>query len=120
LADEDLEKLLRYARAACDILILDTPAILLSGDAIPLIRRAEGVLLVARTGKTSIDAAERVSETLTRIGAPVVGFALNGTRSVGASWRSSPYRIAKDLPTVTPTPARTSDAEEPADSSARR
>jgi tyrosine-protein kinase len=120
LADEDLEKLLRYARAECDILILDTPAILLSGDAVQLIRRADGVLLVARTGKTSMDAAERVSETLTRIGAPVVGFALNGTRSVGASWRSSPYRIAKDLPTVTATPARTRDAGEPADSSARR
>ena len=63
LADEDLEKLLRYARAECDILILDTPAVLMSGDAIPLIRRADGVLLIARNGKTSIDAADRVSET---------------------------------------------------------
>ncbi len=88
LADEAIEKLLRYARAECDILILDTPAVLMSGDAIPLIRRADGVLLIARNGKTSIDAAERVSETLARIGAPVLGFALNGTKSVGAGWRS--------------------------------
>ena len=120
LADEDLEKLLRYARAECDILILDTPAVLLSGDAIPLIRRADGVLLIARNGKTSIDAAERVSETLARIGAPVLGFALNGTKGVGAGWRSHPYRVARDLPSVTPAPAITSDAEEPADASARR
>ncbi len=64
LADEDLEKLVSYARAECDILIVDTPAMLLSGDAVPLIRHADGVLLVARVGKTSMDAAERVSETL--------------------------------------------------------
>jgi Mrp family chromosome partitioning ATPase/capsular polysaccharide biosynthesis protein len=119
LADEALEKLLRYARAECDILILDTPAVLLSGDAIPLIRRADGVLLIARNGKTSIDAAQRVSETLARIGAAVLGFALNGTKGVGAGWRSHPYRVARDLPSVTPAPDITS-AGEPAGARAGR
>ena len=100
LATEEIQKLVRYARAECDILIVDTPAILMSGDAVPLIQHADGVLLVTRVGKTPTDAAERVSETLERVGAPVIGFALNGARSVGAGWRSSPYQVAKDLPTA--------------------
>jgi capsular exopolysaccharide synthesis family protein len=105
LANDDLQKLVRYARADCDILILDTPAILLSGDAAPLVQRADGVLLVTRVGKTSIDAADRVSETLERIGAPVIGFTLNGARGLGSGWRSSTYQVSKDRPSVGPTPA---------------
>ena len=61
LADEALEKLLRYARAECDILILDTPAVLMSGDAIPLIRRADGVLLIARH-REDVDRGRGTSE----------------------------------------------------------
>ncbi len=120
LADEDLEKLVWYARAECDILIVDTPAILLSGDAVPLIQHADGVLLVARIGRTSLDAAERVSETLARVGAPVLGFALNGARGVGAGWRSSPYRVVKNIPSVDAAPAVVGDAADPADASLGR
>jgi Mrp family chromosome partitioning ATPase/capsular polysaccharide biosynthesis protein len=114
LADEDLEKLVGYARAECDILIVDTPAILLSGDAVPLIQHADGVLLVARIGRTSLDAAERVSETLARVGAPVIGFALNGARGVGAGWRSSPYQVVKHIPSVDAGPVVVGDAADPA------
>ena len=122
LADEDLEKLVTYARAECDILIVDTPAILLSGDAVPLITHADGVLLVARVGKTSIDAAERVSETLERVGAPVLGFALNGARGVGAGWRSSPYQVVKraaPVPSSGPAAVVLGDASDPAEPSLR-
>ena len=119
LADEDLEKLVWYARAECDILIVDTPAMLLSGDAVPLIRHADGVLLVARVGKTSMDAAERVSETLERVGAPVIGFTLNGARGVGAGWRSSPYRVVKRVPSVDAAPVVIGDASDPAEPSLR-
>ena len=100
LASEDLQKLIRYARAECDFLILDTPAILLSGDAAPLVQRADAVLLIARVGRTSVDATDRVSETLERIGAPVIGFALNGSTGVGTGWRSTPYKVSKDRPVV--------------------
>jgi len=120
LADEDLEKLVSYARAECDILIVDTPAILLSGDAVPLIQHADGVLLIARIGRTSLDAAERVSETLARVGAPVIGFALNGARGVGAGWRSSPYRVVRTTPSVDAAPVVVDDASDPADLSPGR
>jgi capsular exopolysaccharide synthesis family protein len=119
LADEDLEKIITYARAECDILIVDTPAMLLSGDAVPLIRHADGVLLVARVGRTSIDAADRVSETLARVGAPVIGFTLNGARGVGASWRSTPYRVEKSIPSVDAAPVVIGDAPDPAEPSLR-
>ncbi len=110
LATEEVQKLLRYARAECDVLIVDTPALLISGDAVPLMQDADGVLLIARVGKTSIDAAQRVSETLARLGAPVVGFTLNGAKSVGSGWRSSPYRVVGREPSVDLAPIVTSDA----------
>jgi len=119
LADDDLVKIIQYARAECDILIVDTPAMLLSGDAVPLVRHADGVLLVARIGRTSIDAAERVSETLRRVGAPVIGFTLNGARGVGAGWRSSPYRVEKRVPSVDPDPVVVDEASDPAEPSLR-
>lgn len=119
LADDDLEKIVSYARAECDILIVDTPAMLLSGDAVPLIRHADGALLVARVGKTSIDAAERVSETLERVGAPVIGFTLNGARGVGAGWRSTPYQVVRRAPSDDPAPVVLGDASDPAEPSLR-
>jgi capsular exopolysaccharide synthesis family protein len=110
LASNDLHNLLRYAREEAQIVILDTPAILLSGDAVSQIQDADAVLLVARLGKTTLEAAERVGVTLERLGAHVIGHALNGSRSVRSHWRRTAYRVAKGSPvTVVPdlAPART-------------
>jgi capsular exopolysaccharide synthesis family protein len=93
LASEDFRRLIKHARAEAEVVIIDTPAILLSGDAVPQLVAADAVLLVARIGRTTIEAAERASETLDRLGAHVIGFALNGSRSVGSPWRRSGYRV---------------------------
>ena len=96
LASEELRSLVRHAREEAEIVILDTPAILLSGDAIPPLQEADAVLFVARVGKTTIPAAERASETLARLGLRVVGYTLNGSRTAGSVWRRGSYRVVKD------------------------
>jgi capsular exopolysaccharide synthesis family protein len=91
LAAEDMRDLLKIAAEEADIVILDTPALMLSGDAASLLARADGVLLVARVGKVTVDSAERMSETLDRLGSPVIGFALNGTSRQSIGWRNGSY-----------------------------
>jgi len=92
LAAEEMRDLLKLAGQEADVVILDTPALLLSGDAASLLPRADGVLLVARVGKISVDSAERVSETLENLGAPTIGFVLNGMRRPPTGWRRQSYR----------------------------
>jgi capsular exopolysaccharide synthesis family protein len=92
LATEEMRNLLKLAGDEADIVILDTPALMLSGDAASLLQRADGVLLVSRIGKATIDSADRVSETLDRLGSPVIGFALNGTRRPSTGWHHRSYR----------------------------
>jgi Mrp family chromosome partitioning ATPase len=101
LARKEFESILRYAKEDAQIVIFDTPAILLSGDALPTIQEAEAVLLVARIGKTPVDAALRVRESLDRLGARVIGMALNGSKGVVPGWRQTPYRVARDDTAVT-------------------
>jgi Mrp family chromosome partitioning ATPase/capsular polysaccharide biosynthesis protein len=92
LAAEELGELLRLAGEEADVVILDTPALMSSGEAASLLPRADGVLLVARLGKLSIDSAELVSDTLERLGSPTIGFALNGARRSRVGWHRSPSR----------------------------
>jgi Mrp family chromosome partitioning ATPase/capsular polysaccharide biosynthesis protein len=96
LAQAGFGSILNYAREEAQIVIVDTPAVLLSGDALPAIKDAEAVLVVARVGKTPVEAADRLREALDRLGAHVIGYALNDAKGVTAGWRQTPYRVARD------------------------
>jgi capsular exopolysaccharide synthesis family protein len=72
-----LRRLLAEARAAADIVIIDTTPILAVSDAAFIAPDADAVLLVARSGRTTGEVAERTSELLARLGCPAVGVALN-------------------------------------------
>jgi Mrp family chromosome partitioning ATPase len=70
---------LAEARMEADVVLLDTPPVLATSDASHLFPQVDTVLLVARAGKTTMEVAERSSELLRRMRAPVVGIALNGS-----------------------------------------
>lgn len=72
-----LRRLLSEARAAADVVIIDTTPILAVSDAAFIAPDADAVLLVARSGRTTGEVAERTSELLARLGCPAVGVALN-------------------------------------------
>ena len=75
---EDLADLIRAARQLADFVIIDTPPLLVASDASVLAQAADGVLLMARSGRTSIRSAQRSAELLTRLDAPVIGIVLAG------------------------------------------
>jgi non-specific protein-tyrosine kinase len=68
---------LEEARRFADIVLLDTPPILMVSDAANLISEADAVLLVARARKTTTETAKRTKELLRRLRVPAVGVALN-------------------------------------------
>ena len=79
LTSSNMREALLEARKDADIVLLDTPPVLATSDASHLFPEVDTVLLVARAGKTTAEVAERSSELLRRMRAPVVGVALNGS-----------------------------------------
>lgn len=79
LTSINMRQALAEARKEADDVLLDTPPILATSDASHLFPDVDTVLMVARAGKTTAEVAERSSELLRRLRAPVVGLALNGS-----------------------------------------
>ena len=63
-----------------DHVIIDTPPVLLFADVLVMAARADGVLFVTRSGKSRTQASLRAREVLTRAGANILGFVLNGAK----------------------------------------
>jgi succinoglycan biosynthesis transport protein ExoP len=67
LSTSRMRAVLEQLSAEYDIVIIDSPPLLAVSDAVALITNVDGVLLVARPGSTTTDAAERVLAELHRI-----------------------------------------------------
>jgi polysaccharide biosynthesis transport protein len=63
-----------------DHVIIDTPPVLLFADVLVMAARADGVLFVTRSGKSRTQASLRARDVLTRAGANILGFVLNGAK----------------------------------------
>lgn len=80
-------ELVRHARAVADVVLLDSPPMLLGNTAIDLVAHVDAVLVSTFVGRTTEADAERVSELLARTGAPVVGLAVSGASGpTGSDW----------------------------------
>jgi capsular exopolysaccharide synthesis family protein len=75
-----MQRLMAAWRTEYDHIIIDTPPMLPFADALVLAARADGVILVARSGVSRSKALMRAQELLTRSGANVLGFVLNAVR----------------------------------------
>jgi capsular exopolysaccharide synthesis family protein len=73
-----MRQVLAEGREVADVVIIDTAPILASSDATHLFPLVDAVVVVGRAGRTTAQSAQRTSELLLRLGAPVVGAALNG------------------------------------------
>jgi capsular exopolysaccharide synthesis family protein len=90
LSSERMHRALDEARREADIVLLDTAPLLASAEITHLFPYVDAVVVVARAKKTTAELAERASELLKRLDAPVVGVALNGAMEVPVP--SSYYR----------------------------
>jgi polysaccharide biosynthesis transport protein len=73
-----METLLERAKSTYDLVVVDTPPLTAVSDAFPLLRKVDGVIIVGRVGRNRRDVAQRLHETLTGAGAPLLGVVANG------------------------------------------
>ena len=76
-----MESLLEQAKAQYELIVVDTPPLTAVSDAFPLLSKVDGVIIVGRVGRNRCDVAQRLHETLTGAGAPLLGVVANGLKS---------------------------------------
>lgn len=77
LGSERMMSVLRDLRDSFDLVVLDTPPVLLAPEASVLAAGADGVVLVVRAGVTQRAAAQDAAQQLHTVGANLVGTVLN-------------------------------------------
>ncbi len=88
LGSQRMDDFLSHLQEQADVILLDSPPLLTMTDASILAARVDGVVLVADAGKTRREALRKAAEMLRRVGAHLLGVALNrvGLRSEGYSY----------------------------------
>lgn len=86
LGSVQMRELLAHLDA--DMIVLDTPPLLVASDAAVLGRLADGVLLVVRAGQTQRAALQECAQQLANVGARVVGTVLNDPDAEVAKYTS--------------------------------
>ncbi|MGO8905133.1 MAG: CpsD/CapB family tyrosine-protein kinase, partial [Solirubrobacteraceae bacterium] len=76
-----MEATLERAKSTYDLVVIDTPPLTTVSDAAPLLRQVDGVIIVDWIGRTRHMVAERLHQTLTEAGAPMLGVIANGFRA---------------------------------------
>jgi succinoglycan biosynthesis transport protein ExoP len=97
---------LEEARSTYDLVVIDTPPLIAFSDAVPLLRKVDGVIVVGRGGRSRRDMAEHLHETLTGVGAPLLGVVANGFKTRRPHsydyTRASAYAAAERRPSAEP------------------
>lgn len=75
-----------------DMIVLDTPPVLVVTDSAVLATRVDGVLIVVKPGKTKQAAFRQAIEQLNRVGANILGVVLNDVEVKSSRYRYSYYR----------------------------
>jgi capsular exopolysaccharide synthesis family protein len=76
LSSDRMTQIMEELKGIADMIVIDSPPSLLA-DTAALAARADGVLLVIQSNKTQLNTATAMIEQLRRVGAHVVGVALN-------------------------------------------
>lgn len=73
--------LMRNLEAEADLVILDSPPVLPVPDALSMARQVDGVIVVARAGRTSRQQLTTTVDNLRAVGADVLGVCLTGVKA---------------------------------------
>jgi len=80
LGSPRMPELLAYLLDRADVVVLDSAPVRVAADTAVLARQVDAVLLVVSTGETRRNAARASADALNRVGARIVGVALNRRR----------------------------------------
>ena len=84
LGSQRMRGLIEQLKGKADVLLFDSPPVLAVTDAAVLANQVDGVLLVVDAGATRREAASRARETIAKVGASLLGVALNKLSAKGA------------------------------------
>jgi receptor protein-tyrosine kinase len=80
LESNAMAEVLSWATEQYELVVIDTPPLSVVSDAIPLIPKVDGVVIVSQIGKNTRDAASFLRERLLGINAPLLGVVANGMK----------------------------------------
>ncbi|GAA3181014.1 hypothetical protein GCM10010531_39000 [Blastococcus jejuensis] len=86
--------ILAEARGLADVVIVDSPPMLIGNDAMDLMPYVDTILVSCRSGRLTHDQADRASDLLARMRVPVAGVALVGARPSAPLSQMLPLRGA--------------------------
>jgi capsular exopolysaccharide synthesis family protein len=78
IESERMERVILTLEEWYDLVVIDTPPALVVSDAIALIDKVGGVIVVSRVRKDTRDAAGHMRRALDNVGAPILGIVING------------------------------------------
>ncbi len=91
LGSARLERLLQEARQHFDVIVLDCPPVMLFADTLLLGPRADGLILVYKSGRTARGALKRAKDQLENVNTRILGVVLNDLRAVDMEPRYGYY-----------------------------
>jgi len=83
LESRAMADLIVWAAEHYELVVIDTPPVAVVSDAIPLLRKVDGVVVVSQLGKNTRDAASLLRERLVGVNAPLLGVIANGVKTKG-------------------------------------
>ena len=72
-----IDELLRQLGSLADMVVIDTPPVMVVADPVILAKKADGVVLVASVGQTARDGLQRAKESLDAAHARILGVVIN-------------------------------------------
>ena len=90
--------LLRDAEEEYDTVIVDTPPLSVVSDAIPLVKRVSGVVVVVRVVKNTRNALMSLRDQLVNLGAPVLGVVVNDVSARADGYDGYGYGMDQSAP----------------------
>ncbi len=76
-----MSEMLSWAGEHYELVVIDTPPLSVVSDAVPLLPKVDGVVLVSQIGKNTRDAAAFLRDRLLAVHAPLLGVIANGVRA---------------------------------------
>jgi capsular exopolysaccharide synthesis family protein len=104
-----LAEFLQRLRNRAEIVLLDAPPILITGDAMALTGKVDAVVLITRLGTVKVPALRELARALGRSPGPVLGFVATGA-AIDESYMT--YG-AENVPRVAEVPARKLEGQTP-------
>jgi Mrp family chromosome partitioning ATPase len=86
-----MREVLRDAEEEYDVVIVDTPPLPVVSDAIPLVSRVSGVVVVARLAKNTRNGLTALKDQLVNLGAPTLGIVVNDIAARGDTYDGYGY-----------------------------